>query len=143
MAGPAVEQKLKLPVQKRVKKLKKLRRRLRLWSVAGALCVAAAAAPPLLYLVTGSMPAVSFENGLYVSGDWAVVLGMILVGLLGAMLFYNQYKRDKDKYDRIRAGAVSLLQAGDPVCECKWTPCTCKDDLVREMNERYDINLSY
>jgi hypothetical protein len=144
VAGPsAVELKLKIAVFKRVKKLKKLRRRQRLWGAVGALCAVVACSPLLYYLATGSMPAISFDSSLYISGDWAVILGAVIVGLFGSMLFYAQYKRDKDKYDRIRAGAVALLQAGDPVCECKWTPCTCKDDLIKEMHEKYDINLSY
>jgi hypothetical protein len=138
-----VEQRLKIAVAKRVRKLKKLRRRMRLWGAAGAVCAVIASSPLVYYLATGSMPAVSFDSSLYVSGDWAVILGAIAVGLFGSMLFYNQHKRDKEKYDKIRAGAVSLLQAGDPVCECKWTPCACKDELIKEMSEKYDINLSY
>jgi hypothetical protein len=144
VAGPSiVEQKLKIAVFKRVKKLKKLRRRQRLWGAVGALCAVLASSPLVYFLATGSMPAISFDTSLYISGDWAFVIGAVAVGLLGAMLFYGQYKRDKDKYDKIRAGAVALLQANEPVCECKWTPCTCKDELIKEMSEKYDINLSY
>lgn len=144
MAGPSpLEQRLKIAVFKRIKKLRKLRRRMRLWGAAGALCSIIAAAPLLYYLATGTMPAISFDSSLYISGDWAVIIGAITVGLFGSMLFYNQFKRDKDKYDKIRAGAVTLIQAGDPVCECKWTPCSCKDELIKEMSEKYDINLSF
>lgn len=138
-----VEKKLKLTVAKRIKKLKKLRRRMRMWGSAGAICAIIAAVPLVYYLVTGNMPAISFDNTIWISGDWAPIIGAVIVGLFGSMLFYAQYKRDKDKYDRIRAGAVEILKAGDPICECKWYPCSCKDDLAKEMNEKYDINLSY
>lgn len=144
MAGnSAVEKKLKLAVLKRVKKLRKLRRRMRLWGMCGVLLAITGCAPLCYYLLTGNLPAITFENTIYIADEWAVVIGTILIGWLGSMLFYGQYKRDKDKYDKIRAGAVEMIKAGDPICECKWNPCTCKDDLIREMNERHDINLSY
>lgn len=138
-----IEKKLKLAVQKRIKKLKKLRRRTRMWGIAGMICAITACAPLLYFLLTDNIPAVSFEKTIYISSDCAVIVGCLGVGWLGAMLFYGQYKRDKDKYDNIRAGAVDLLRAGDPVCECKWTPCTCKDDLLKHLSEQYDINVSY
>lgn len=138
-----VDLKLKLPMSKRVKKLIKLRRHMRMWGGAGALCSVLAATPLVYYLLTGKMPSISFDESLYFSSDWMVIIGAVIVGLFGSMVFYSQYRRDKDKYDKIRSGAIALLQAGDPVCECKWTPCSCKDDLIKEMNEKYDINLSY
>lgn len=144
MAGLSeFESNLKPSVRKRVNKLKKLRRRMRMWGAAGAVCAVAAGAPPVYYLATGNMPAVSFESALFLSGDWAVVIALIAVGLFGSMLFYAQYRRDKDKFDKIRAGAVELMQAGAPICECKWTPCSCKDKLAEEMSDKYDVNLYY
>ncbi len=143
MPGSAVQPKLKLAVLKRVKKLIKLRRRQRLWGGAGAVFAALAAMPLLYCLATGTLPAVSFGETVYISDGWAALAGCVFMGWLGSMLFYGQFRRDKDKYDRIRAGAVALLQEGTPVCECKWYPCTCKDDLIRELNEKYDINISY
>lgn len=143
MAGSSVEQKLKLAVLKRMKKLKKLRRRMRLWGATGVTFAILACAPLLYCMATNSLPAITFENTIYIANGWSVIIGCVFIGWLGALLFYGQFRRDKDKYDKIRAGAVSLLQAGDPICECKWYPCTCKDDLIREMNEKYDINLSY
>lgn len=145
MAGDqsVVENRLKPSILKRVKKLKKLRRRMRMWGSAGAACAVVAGAPPVYYLITGNMPAISFDGSLFISGDWAVIIGMILVGLFGSMLFYAQFRRVKDKYDKIRAGAVELIQGGDPICECKWTPCTCKDELTQDMSDNFDINLFY
>ncbi len=144
MAGlSAVERRLKLPVLKRVKKLRKLRRRMRLWGSCGALLAVTGCGPLLYYLFSGSLPAISFDQTIYISDEWAVIAGTVLIGWLGSMLFYGQYKRDKDKFDKIRAGAVELIKSGDPICECKWTPCSCKDELIGEMNEHHDINLSY
>jgi hypothetical protein len=143
VAGSVVEPKLKLAVLKRVKKLKKLRRRQRLWGAAGVTFAVVASAPLLYCLITGALPAISFGDTIYIADGWAVLVGCVFVGWLGSMLFYGQYRRDKDKYDKIRAGAVSLLQEAAPICECKWYPCTCKDDLIRELSEKFDINLSY
>ncbi len=144
MAGlTEVEAKLKLPVLKRVKKLKKLRRRMRLWGACGVLLAATGCGPLLYYLLSGKLPPITFEQTLHISSEWAIIAGTVLIGWLGSMLFYGQFKRDKDKYDKIRAGAVELIKAGDPICECNWTPCSCKDDLIRLMNEDHDINLSY
>lgn len=144
MAGlSAVETRLKLPVLKRVKKLKKLRRRMRLWGACGAMLAVTGCGPLLYYLFSGTLPPISFEHTIYISNEWAVIAGTVLIGWLGSMLFYGQYKRDKDKFDKIRAGAVDLIKSGDPICECKWTPCSCKDELIGEMNEHHDINLSY
>jgi hypothetical protein len=134
---------LKESMKKRIKKLVKQRRRMRMWGAAGALCAVLAGAPPAYFLATGNMPALSFDGAIFISGDWAVVIGMIAVGLFGSMLCYSQFKRDKDKFDKIRAGAVELMQAGAPICECKWTPCSCKDNLAAEMSEKFDINLFY
>ena len=138
-----VEQKLKLGVFKRVKKLKKLRRRMRLWGVAGIMCAICASSPLVIFIFTGALPRISVDKFLDFSGDWGTVLGMIMVGLAGTMLFYRQFRFDKEKYDRIRAGAIALIQSGDPICDCKWTPCDCKDDLIRKMSAKHDINLSY
>ena len=144
MEGPDdVRERLKLPVQRRVKKLIRLRRRLRLWGVAGVLSAITAAAPPTLYLLTGIHPAVNDANVFDFSRAWVTPLVMIGAGLFGTLLFYRQYRKDKDKYDRIRSGAVELIRAADPICDCRWIPCDCKDNLVREMKERHDINLSY
>ena len=138
-----VEQKLKLAVLKRIKKLKKLRRRQRMWGIAGALCAILACAPLLMYVITGEMPMATLDTYLFMLEDWAVPIACVIVGMAGTVIFYRQYRRDKDKYDGIRAGAVALMQANEPVCECKWMPCNCKDDLLKEMNEKHDINLSY
>ena len=138
-----IQRNLKLPIGKRVKKLIKLRRRMRMWGSAGAVCAVIASAPLVYYLVSGRMPPISFDNAIFISGDWATVIGAVIVGLFGTMLFYGQFRRDKDKLDKLRAATVEILQSGDPVCECRWTPCSCKDSLIREMSDRYDINLSY
>lgn len=143
LPGSAVESKLKLSVLKRVKKLKKLRRRQRLWGGAGVTFALLASTPLLYCLVTGALPAISFGDTVYIADEWAALAGCVFVGWLGSMLFYGQFRRDKDKYDKIRAGAVAQMQDAAPICECKWYPCTCKDDLIREMNEKFDINLSY
>jgi hypothetical protein len=144
VAGQSVvEAKLKIAVFKRIKKLKKLRRRMRLWGAIGVVFAITACAPLVYYLATNTLPAISFDKTIFIANEWAVVIGTIMVGWLGSMLFYGQFRREKDKYDKIRAGAVALVHAGDPICECKWTPCNCKDDLIVEMKEKYDINLSY
>lgn len=142
-AEAELRQKLKLPMQRRVKKLMRLRVRLRLWGVAGIVCAIIAATPPVLFLGTGARPAVNSGDVFTFSRGWVGPLVAIAAGLFGTMLFYRQYRRDKEKYDRIRAGAVELIRSGDPICECRWIPCTCKDDLVRQMKANHDINLSY
>jgi hypothetical protein len=111
--------------------------------VAGALCAICASSPLVIFIFTGAMPSISLGQSLNLYGDWGTPVGMILVGLAGTMIFYLQYNRDKGKYDRIRAGTIALIEASAPICECKWTPCDCKDDLIRKMNVKYDINLSY
>jgi hypothetical protein len=144
MAGlPPLEQRLKFTFSKRMDKLKKLRRRMRRWSAAGALCAVAASVPLVYFLFTGNLPAISFDPAPYVSGGWAAVIGMVAVGLLGSMVFYGQLKREKDKFDKIRVGAVALLQSRESICECKWAQCSCKDEIIREMSDKYDINLSF
>jgi hypothetical protein len=144
LAGTSpVDQRLKLAFQKRMKKMMKLRRRMRLWGAAGAVCAVLATAPLIYFLITGMLPAISFDSSLFVSGDWAFVVGAIAVGLFGSMVFYNQLKRDRDKFDKLRAGAVEMLQSGEAICECKWATCSCKDELVGEMHDKYDINLFY
>lgn len=137
------EQKLRPTFQKRIKKLKKLRHRMRLWNMAGILCAIAASSPLVYFLFTGNMPAIVLDLPMYIAPEWATVLSVMGVGLLGAMVFYNQYKRDKDKFDKVRSGAVSVLLSSDAVCECKWMTCSCKDRLIKEMSEKYDINLSF
>lgn len=138
-----VEQKLKLAFLQRLKKMTKLRRRMRLWGTAGAVCAVLASAPLVYFLVTGSLPAVSFDSSFYASDDWAFVIGAVAVGLFGSTVFYGQLKRDREKFDKLRAGAVEMLQSGDAICDCKWITCTCKDDLAGEMHDKYDINLFY
>jgi hypothetical protein len=138
-----VEQRLKLAFLQRLKKMTKLRRRMRLWGAAGAVCAVLASAPLVYFLVTGSLPAVSFDSSHYVSDDWAFVIGAVAAGLFGSTVFYGQLKRDRDKFEKLRAGAVEMLQSGTPVCDCRWTVCSCKDELADEMHEKYDINLFY
>ena len=144
MADPRpLEEKLKKTFLKRIEKMQKLRRSMRLWGAAGAVCAIVASAPIVYFLFTGNMPALSFDMPIYISPDWAVVIGMLAVGLFGSMVFYSQFKRAKDKLDKMRSGAVALLQSSDAVCDCNWLQCTCKDDVIRDMHDKYDINLSY
>jgi hypothetical protein len=137
-----VELRLKLNVSRRVKKLKKLRRRLRIWGVAEVLCIALAAWPLVMRVFLENLPFFA-EGGTLFGAGWAQVFAMVGAGFLGALLCSQQHKRDKDKFDRIRAGTIVLMEASSPVCECKWMPCDCKDELIRRMKDKYDINLSY
>jgi hypothetical protein len=138
-----IEQKLKSTFQKRIKKLKKLRRRMRMWNAAGMVCAIAASSPLVYFLFTGNMPPIVLDLPMYIAPEWAMVLSVIGVSLVGMLVFYTQYKRDKDKFDKIRSGAVSVLLSSDAVCECKWIQCSCKDNLIKEMSEKHDINLSF
>ncbi len=137
-----VEQRLKLNVYRRVKKLKKLRRRMRMWGVVEVLGVAAAAWTLTTRVLLNNLPFFA-EGGVLFGEGWAPVLAVVAAGILGVILCSDQYKRDKEKYNRIRAGTIALMEGAAPVCECKWLPCDCKDDLIRRMKEKYDINLSY
>lgn len=137
-----VEQRLKLNMCRRVKKLKKLRRRLRMWGVGEVLAIALAAWPLVTRVFLDTLPIFS-EGGALFGAGWAQVLAMVAAGFVGALLCAQQYKRDKDKFDRLRSGTIVLLEAASPVCECKWLPCDCKDELIRRMKDKYDINLSY
>lgn len=137
-----MELRLKLNVSRRVKKLKKLRRRLRLWGVCEVIAIALAVWPLVTQVFLNNLPFFS-DNGLLFGAGGAQVLVFVAAGFVGALLCSQQHKRDKDKFDRIRAGTIVLMEAASPVCECKWLPCDCKDELIRRMKDKYDINLSY
>lgn len=137
-----VESRLKENVSRRVKKLKKLRRRMRIWGVGEVLAIALAVWPLVTRVFLDNLPFFS-EGGALFGAGWAQVLAMVAAGFVGALMCAQQYKRDKDKYNHIRSGTIVLIEAASPVCECKWLPCDCKDELIRRMKKKYDINLSY
>ena len=98
-----VELRLKVNMGRRVKKLKKLRRRMRLWGVGEVIAIGLAVWPLVTRVFLENLPFFS-EGGVLFGSLWAQVLAMVAVGFVGALLSAQQYKRDKDKYDRLRAG---------------------------------------
>lgn len=73
---------------------------------------------------------------------WASPIVVLLIGAVVGTAGFTQRSYFKRKYDILRETTMAVMQA-NPICNCFWQPCSCKEDFIVDMDHHHNINLSY
>jgi hypothetical protein len=135
------ETKLKYSSRKRrnalIAKKQLLRKHLRNGTIA---CITASI--PLLYIILFTpdegqvISQIANHTSLPMPSTFLFILGITveIISLLLLVYSMQQYKKEKKKYDEIRRETMNSFS--QPICNCNWSECTCKDDFIEEMDKK-------